>query len=160
MRILVLGNSGAGKTTFAGRLAAEHDLVHLDLDTVAWEPDSAAVPRAPAAVRADLDAFVARHTRWVADGCYGDLAEWLAPHATRLDWLDVGLDVCLAHHRARPWEPHKYADPAEQERRRAFLENWVRQYDQREDFFGRAWHQSVFDAFQGEKVRWTSIPRV
>ena len=153
MRIIVLGNSGAGKSTRARRLVAEHDLAHLDLDTVVWEPHQVAVARPTEAVHADLAAFVDAHPRWVIEGSYGDLAEWLAPHATRLEWLDVDVDTCIEHHRNRPWEPHKYDDPGQQDAQRAFLETWVRRYETRDDSFGRAWHQRVFDRFDGDKWR-------
>jgi adenylate kinase family enzyme len=35
MKFAILGNSGSGKSTLAARLAQEHGLAHLDLDTVA-----------------------------------------------------------------------------------------------------------------------------
>ncbi|MEC5162879.1 MULTISPECIES: hypothetical protein [unclassified Janthinobacterium] len=38
MRVLVLGNSGSGKSHFARALAASHALAHLDLDTIVWQP--------------------------------------------------------------------------------------------------------------------------
>lgn len=153
MRVLILGNSGAGKSTLAQALAAACDLVHLDLDTVVWEPHQVAVPRPGDQVRADLDAFVAQHPRWVVEGSYGDLCAHLAPHATMLRWLDVGVETCLEHHRQRPWEPHKYDDPAAQERNRDLLEAWVRSYDTRDDRCGRAWHARVYRDFDGPKNR-------
>ncbi len=40
MRILIVGNTGSGKSTMAKQLIADHGLVHLDLDTVFFEPGS------------------------------------------------------------------------------------------------------------------------
>jgi RimJ/RimL family protein N-acetyltransferase/broad-specificity NMP kinase len=153
MRVLVLGNSGAGKSTLARALAAAHDLVHLDLDTLVWAPHQIAVARPTDQVLADLDAFVAQHPRWVIEGSYGDLCAHLAPHATALRWLDVGVETCVQHHKERPWEPHKYDDPADQERNRLMLETWVRSYDTRDDRYGRAWHARVYADFSGPKSR-------
>ena len=45
MRVAVIGNSGSGKSTLAQQLAEAHALTALDLDTVAWEPGTIAVPR-------------------------------------------------------------------------------------------------------------------
>ena len=37
MQIAIIGNSSSGKSSLALKLAQEFDLVHLDLDTVAWK---------------------------------------------------------------------------------------------------------------------------
>src|SRR5690242_8541551 len=122
MRILVFGNSGSGKSTYAKALAVKHDLAHLDLDTIVWEPGKVAVQRAVEDVLASLHAFVAANPRWVVEGCYGELIEAAAPHATQLVFLNPGLDACLDNNRQRPWEPHKYASREEQDRNLAFLQ--------------------------------------
>jgi hypothetical protein len=38
MRITVVGTTGSGKTTLAGRLAAALDLPHFELDAINWQP--------------------------------------------------------------------------------------------------------------------------
>jgi|GEM_PF-4563857 len=38
MCIVIFGNSGAGKSTFAQRIVKRHNIAHLDLDTLAWLP--------------------------------------------------------------------------------------------------------------------------
>lgn len=43
MRVAILGNSGSGKSTLARQLSERRDVAMLDLDTVAWEPGTAAV---------------------------------------------------------------------------------------------------------------------
>ncbi|XYJ10464.1 hypothetical protein ACSUZJ_00345 [Telluria sp. B2] len=102
MRVLIMGNSGSGKSHRAQALAARHGLVHLDLDTIVWEPGQIAVPRAPEQVRADLLAFVDRHESWIAEGCYGDLIEAALPHCSELVFMNPGLETCLENNRKRP----------------------------------------------------------
>jgi adenylate kinase family enzyme len=38
-RIIIYGNSGAGKTTLARELHRQYSLPILDLDSIAWEPE-------------------------------------------------------------------------------------------------------------------------
>jgi adenylate kinase family enzyme len=36
MRLVIIGNSGSGKSSYAARLARSHELAHLDLDAPCW----------------------------------------------------------------------------------------------------------------------------
>lgn len=151
MRVLILGNSGSGKSTLARSLAAAHGLAHLDLDTIVWVPGEIAVPRPVADVHADLQRFAGDHAVWVIEGCYGDLVEVALPWCSELVFLNPGEAACLANNARRPWEPHKYADPADQARMLPFLREWVSQYYAREDSCSYRCHRRVFDSFAGSK---------
>ena len=107
MRVLVFGNSGSGKTTYARTLAQRHVLVHLDLDSIVWEPRQIAVQRPPDTVIGLLRDFRAGYAAWVIEGCYGELVEAAALDCTELLFLNPGLETCLANNRHRPWEPLK-----------------------------------------------------
>ena len=148
-RIVIYGNSGSGKTTMARAAAAEHGVPHLDLDLVAW--DAPGERRTLAASVAALQEFFAANEGWVIEGCYGDLVEAALPWCTELRFLNPGVEACIAHCRARPWEPEKYASPEEQDERLAFLLEWVRQYDTRTDEYGLPWHRAIFEGFAGPK---------
>lgn len=152
MRLLIMGNSGSGKSWRARALAAQHGLAHLDLDTIVWEPGQIAVARAPEQVRAELLAFVTENARWVAEGCYGDLVEAALPYCSELVFMDPGREVCLENNRRRPWEPHKYASMAAQQSKLPFLLEWVSGYYEREDAMSYACHRRLFDGFGGNKT--------
>ncbi|MGX4643209.1 hypothetical protein [Massilia sp. SYSU DXS3249] len=151
MRLLIIGNSGSGKSWRARALAAQHGLVHLDLDTIVWEPGQIAVPRAPEQVQADLLAFVDRHERWVAEGCYADLVEAALPHCSELVFMNPGLETCLQNNRRRPWEPHKYASMEAQQSKLAFLLEWVEGYYTRDNAMSYVRHRRLFDGFTGAR---------
>jgi adenylate kinase family enzyme len=151
MKLLILGNSGSGKSTLAKAVAERHDLPHLDLDSIVWEPERIAVPRAPDVVRRDLDAFVATHPAWVIEGCYGDLIEAAAPFSTQLLFLNPGRQACMANNRRRPWEPHKYVSAEAQDAMLDKLQDWVAGYYSRDDAWSLAAHRRVFDRHPGRK---------
>lgn len=152
MRVLIMGNSGSGKSYRAQALAAQHGLAHLDLDTIVWEPGLIAVPRAPEQVRAELLAFVEGNESWIAEGCYGDLVEAALPFCSELVFMNPGLEVCLENNRRRPWEPHKYASMEAQQSKLAFLLEWVAGYYTRDDAMSYARHRQIVDGFSGNKT--------
>lgn len=148
-RILILGNSGSGKTTMARALRDEFGLAHLDLDTVAWAEPGERLPLDESVAK--LEAFDRAHDAWVMEGSYASLARAALPLCTEFRFLNPGVDACVANCRARPWEPEKYASPEEQDERLEFLLEWVRDYESRHDEYGLAQHRALFDAFEGVK---------
>lgn len=151
MKVLIFGNSGSGKSTLARRLAQEHGVPHLDLDTIVWEPGKIAAQRAPDAIAASLDSFLATHDRWVIEGCYGELVEAASRQCTELVFLNPGMETCLERNRRRPWEPHKYASKQEQDAMLENLQAWVAGYYERQDDWSYQAHRRIFDAFRGQK---------
>lgn len=151
MRILIFGNSGSGKTTLARCLSQTHDLPHLDLDSIVWEPDQVGVMRSSEAIAASLSAFLAANARWVIEGCYGELVEAASGQCTELVFLNPGLETCLAHNRERPWEPHKYASKEDQDAMLDNLQAWVSGYYERDDQWSYRAHRRIFDSFAGRK---------
>ena len=156
MRVLVFGNSGSGKTTFAQALAAAHGLVHLDLDSIVWEPGQVAVQRSATAIATSLGEFLAQHEAWVIEGCYGDLIEAAGSQCTELVFLNPGLEICLANNRRRPWEPHKYPSVEQQDAMLEQLQAWVADYYRRTGPWSYEAHRRIFDRHQGSKREYTS----
>jgi len=135
MKIIIIGNSGSGKSTHARALAREHDLEHLDLDSIMWEPNQIAVLRPASDVQRDLKEWVGQRERWVVEGI-------------------AGLDVCLRNNASRPWEPEKYESPELQQSMYETLIDWVKGYYNRDDAWSYAYHRSMFDGFDGTKFEY------
>jgi len=152
MKVLVFGNSGSGKSTYARALAAREVLAHLDLDSIVWEPGKIAVQRPRESVAISLRSFIDSHATWVIEGCYGELVRAAAVHCTLLVFLNPGMDACLRNNLKRPWEPHKYASLQLQNAMLGQLQEWVAGYYQREDGWSYRVHREIFDAFAGPKV--------
>ncbi|MCB2003895.1 MAG: hypothetical protein KDH93_02700 [Rhodoferax sp.] len=158
MQIAIIGNSGSGKSTLARDLARTHDLVGLDLDTVAWEPNQIAVPRDKQQALAQVRDFCSRTPQWVVEGCYADLIRAALPYAGLLLFLDPGVQTCIANCHSRPWEPHKFKSLEEQNRHFEPLLEWVRGYYRRDGDASLREHQALFDGFDGDKHRLTGRP--
>jgi adenylate kinase family enzyme len=149
MKIILLGNAGAGKTTMARQLIGDRNIPRLSLDEIAWEQG---VQRKPleASLR-ELQQFIDTNDRWIIEGCYGDLVEAALPYCTELRFLNPGVAVCVEHCRQRPWEPEKFASAAEQQAMLEHLIQWAREYETRDDEYGLKRHRQIFDTFSGNK---------
>jgi adenylate kinase family enzyme len=152
MKVLVFGNSGSGKSTYARALAEKEDLAHFELDSIVWEPGKVAVQRSTESVTTDLRRFIDSHGAWVIEGCYGELVQAASAHCTLLVFLNPGVETCLANNARRPWEPHKYASREGQDAMLSKLQDWVAGYYQRDDPWSYRAHRAIFDVFKGPKV--------
>jgi adenylate kinase family enzyme len=92
-RVRVVGTSGAGKTTFARRLAAALDAPHVELDEVFWGPGW--TMRDAQEGRADVRART-RTDAWVADGNWANKLGDALDDADAVVWLDYPRRVVMA----------------------------------------------------------------
>jgi adenylate kinase family enzyme len=155
-RYVLIGNSGSGKSTLAARLARDHGLRHLDLDTLAWEPGTPPVRRPVESSARDVAAFLDIGDAWVVEGCYADLVMATIPRCQRLLFLNPGVDACVTNARLRPWEPHKYPSKEAQDANLEMLVGWIRDYASRGDVFCLSAHRALFDGFSGDKIELTT----
>ncbi|MEK6235709.1 MAG: hypothetical protein N2C14_13455 [Planctomycetales bacterium] len=87
-RVVVVGSSCAGKTTFARRLARLLSVPRVELDALHWAPHWR--PRNPEEFR-DLTRAAAAGDAWVAEGNYVAVRDVLWPRATVLIWLNYSF---------------------------------------------------------------------
>ncbi len=155
MRLVLLGNAGAGKSTMARRIIGERAIPRLSLDQIAWDEGP---KRKPLEVSLGmLNNFIQTNQEWVIEGCYSELVEAALPYCTELRFLNPGVEVCVAHCHRRPWEPEKFSSPDEQAAMLAMLVQWVKDYETRDDEYGLKRHRQVFERFPGPKREYTSV---
>lgn len=154
-RILIFGNSGSGKSTLARHLSGKEGLAHLDLDALAWLPESPPRRMPIAESEARIRSFLNDHDRWVIEGCYTDLLELVAGVASEVIFMNPGVEQCIANARSRPWEPHKYETREAQDSNLDMLLGWIKEYECRSDTFSYESHRRFYDAFPGKKCVYT-----
>ena len=91
-RIIVVGDSGAGKTILAQQLAQRLRLSHIELDALFWEPNW--TKATPEVFRQRLMQALSAE-RWVVDGNYSSVSDLTWAQADTIVWLDYGLATIL-----------------------------------------------------------------
>lgn len=154
MKAIILGNAGSGKSTLAKQLIMQKSAALLPLDDVAF---AGGVQRRPLeASVADVKQFIAEHDRWIIEGCYADIIESVLQHCELLIFLNPGVEACVEHCRARPWEPEKFNSKEEQDAHLENLIQWVQSYNTRVDEYGLARHLAIYEACVGNKIKLTN----
>lgn len=91
-RVVVGGETSAGKTTFSRSLAGRLGVPAIELDALFWGPGWS--KPAPEAFRARVAAAVAADA-WVVDGNYSVVRDLIWPRADTFIWLDPPFRVLL-----------------------------------------------------------------
>jgi adenylate kinase family enzyme len=88
LRIVVIGSSCSGKTTFAHAIAEARRCPRIELDELFWGSDWTPKPRSEFL---RLVSQAAAQERWVAAGNYGIARPALWARATTIVWLDYSF---------------------------------------------------------------------
>ena len=91
-RVVVVGTSGAGKTTLAGELARLLDVSHVELDAYRHGPNWTETPDDIFREKI-LDALTGQD--WVVDGNYSVARDIIWTRATTVVWLDYPIYVAF-----------------------------------------------------------------
>ena len=108
-RILVMGSSGSGKSTFSKRLSAITGIPMVSVDALFWKPGWVESGRAEFHERLTA---AARQPRWIMDGNFtSHLVELRRDACDTLIWFDLPRATCMmgvmtriakSHGRVRP----------------------------------------------------------
>ncbi|TDY84972.1 UNVERIFIED_ORG: adenylate kinase family enzyme [Herbaspirillum seropedicae] len=144
LRILIIGNSGAGKSWLADRLAEKYGSPHIDLDSLHW----LGAGYNEARERSEAIALVksaASQARWTIEGIYGWLVSEIAANATALIWLCPDEEACIKNIQQRG----RRGNASEQSF--SDLLDWAKTYRLRTGSSSFGVHQRIFEDFAGTK---------
>lgn len=85
-RVVIVGTTGAGKTTLGRALAGKLGAILIELDALYWLPEWTPAPNFAEQVEAALEA-----KRWVVDGNYREVQPHVFAYADTLIWLDYSF---------------------------------------------------------------------
>jgi adenylate kinase family enzyme len=103
-RVLVIGISGAGKSTFSAALAEKTSLPLIHLDKEFWQPGWEITPRA--LWRERVSELVAREA-WIMDGNYDSSLDLRLPRADTVCLFDYSAPRCILRVLGRVLSSHR-----------------------------------------------------
>ena len=152
MKIVILGNSGSGKTWLAHQLAKHVPVPMIHLDDLYWEPGGFNRRRS----MEEISALVQEskfNAGWIVEGVFGDLATRYLEYANELIWLDPAWQVCEARLLKRRSESKRHMDREQSERGLKDLLDWACGYYVRSDLRSQEGHRQLFTEFRRSKYR-------
>ncbi len=151
-KIIVIGNSGSGKTWLGKKLATILRIPHIELDGIFWEPGGYNKKRMGEEVEADIKR-IQESKCWVVEGVFGHLVDNFLSFADILIHLDLPWEECEKNLLIRGSESSKQLDHKKAEENFQALLEWASEYDTRNSKASKNYHSSLFNCFSGKKHR-------
>ena len=107
-RVLVIGSSGAGKTTLSTRLAAKLNVPVHYLDLHHWQPGWKYRDTAEAR---EIVRALTKTPEWVMDGNFAETFDLRMPRADSLIWLDYPRVTCIRRILTRTIKDYRQPKP-------------------------------------------------
>ena len=95
-RTVVVGTTGAGKSTTAARLAAALSVPRVEMDAINWQADWIALTDTDVPLFRSRVAEAVRGDAWVVDGNYSVARDIVWPRATAIVWLNYPFGLIFS----------------------------------------------------------------
>lgn len=150
-RILIVGNSGSGKSWLATQLSEMLTINTIHFDKHFWEPGGFNTKRDKQVVYQEIKSL-AQEKNWIMEGVFGELAELALERATLFIFLDKTWDECREALLSRGSESSKQLDSFQAEENFKQLLIWAENYWLRSDPRSKVGHQLIFEKAKCQKL--------
>ena len=131
-RIVIIGNSGSGKSHLAKSLSKIYSIPIIHLDQLFWMPGGFNEKRPKDEVKNEIEQK-RKDNSWIAEGVFGELAELFLARAETLIYLDLDWATCHSSLMVRGSESSRQLLSAKAEENFRNLLLWAEQYWTRND---------------------------
>lgn len=145
MKIVIIGNSGSGKTWLAKHLANTIQASLIHLDELFWGDNGFEKRRPHEEVSQLIENSFENHS-WIVEGVFGSLAERYLPQSDLLIWLDMDWELCKQRLIQRGSESHHMGREQSELGLRKLID-WASTYHTRNDDCSFQVHQAIFLRF-------------
>jgi len=151
-QIIIVGNSGSGKTWLGERTARLLGIRHIALDAIFWETGGYSRKRDAHQVQADLQE-IQKSVTWLVEGVFGHLLDVLMAFADTLIYMDLPWGERKTNLLHRGPESSGQLDPKKAEVNFHAMLEWAEAYETRDSKASKTYHDFLFARFSGDKYR-------
>lgn len=152
MKIVIIGNSGSGKTWLAKKLSSIYSAPIIHFDEIFWEPGGFDKKRDSNEILSLINESK-KMPYWVAEGVFGEIAERYIENTDIFIWLDIPLEICIKRLVIRGSESKKHMNREESEQGLKDLIEWASNYHERKNLNSYSGHMKLFIEFSKKKFR-------
>jgi len=149
-KIIIIGNSGSGKTWLGNRLSSILGIPHILLDNIFWEPGGYNIKRSESDVEVGIKS-IQNAECWVSEGVFGHLVEPLIAFADTLIYINLPWGECRNNLIKRGSESSRQLEPKRAEENFQSLLKWASEYEVRDSKASKGFHNLLFEKFSRQK---------
>lgn len=150
-RIIIIGNSGSGKSWLGKILSQRTNITLFHMDEIRWDHSGYEIRRSASDINKALDA-IKNKDQWILEGVFGKMAEVCLPFSTLLIWLDLPWEECKQNLLSRGPQFDDHLNPREKEKALTKLIEWASEHGSREDANSWTFFNSLYNDFKHKKT--------